>query len=353
MDWMAQEQERGITITSAATTAFWRDYPDQHYRYARARGLYGRGGAQPARPRRRRRRLRLGRRRSAAVRDGLAAGRQVQGPADRVHQQDGPHRRELLRRRAVDARAPRRQPGAGADPDRPGGRLPRRHRPRRDAGDRLQGRPRPGARDRRDPRRARRAGARVPPPADRHDLALRRRGARGVHRGRELGHARPDQARAARRHAVGRDHAGAARLRLQEQGRAAAARRRDRLPAEPARRAAGDGHRPEDAGGGRARAEARRAVLGARLQGHVRSVRRQAHVLPRLQRQARRPATACSTRRTGKTERIGRILQMHANSREEREEIGAGEIAAGVGLKDDDDRRHALGRERSRSCSSR
>jgi elongation factor G len=37
---------------------------------------------------------------------------------------------------------------------------------------------------------------------------------------------------------------------------------------------------------------------------------------------------------TGKTERIGRILQMHANSREEREEIGAGEIAAGVGLKD-------------------
>ena len=26
MDWMVQEQERGITITSAATTAFWRDY---------------------------------------------------------------------------------------------------------------------------------------------------------------------------------------------------------------------------------------------------------------------------------------------------------------------------------------
>jgi elongation factor G len=36
---------------------------------------------------------------------------------------------------------------------------------------------------------------------------------------------------------------------------------------------------------------------------------------------------------TGKTERIGRILQMHANHREEREEIAAGEIAAGVGLK--------------------
>src|SRR5213083_2561620 len=36
---------------------------------------------------------------------------------------------------------------------------------------------------------------------------------------------------------------------------------------------------------------------------------------------------------TGKTERMGRILQMHANHREERDEIGAGEIAAVVGLK--------------------
>ena len=36
---------------------------------------------------------------------------------------------------------------------------------------------------------------------------------------------------------------------------------------------------------------------------------------------------------TGKTERISRILQMHANHREERDEISAGEIAAGVGLK--------------------
>jgi elongation factor G len=36
---------------------------------------------------------------------------------------------------------------------------------------------------------------------------------------------------------------------------------------------------------------------------------------------------------TGKTERVGRILQMHANHREERTEIGAGEIAAIVGFK--------------------
>ena len=36
---------------------------------------------------------------------------------------------------------------------------------------------------------------------------------------------------------------------------------------------------------------------------------------------------------TGKNERIGRILQMHANHREERDDLGAGEIAAIVGLK--------------------
>ena len=35
----------------------------------------------------------------------------------------------------------------------------------------------------------------------------------------------------------------------------------------------------------------------------------------------------------GRTERVGRILQMHANHREERQEIAAGEIAAVVGLK--------------------
>jgi len=37
---------------------------------------------------------------------------------------------------------------------------------------------------------------------------------------------------------------------------------------------------------------------------------------------------------TGKTERIGRILQMHANSRDEIKEVRAGDIAACVGLKD-------------------
>ena len=35
-----------------------------------------------------------------------------------------------------------------------------------------------------------------------------------------------------------------------------------------------------------------------------------------------------------KKERVGRILQMHANSREELKEVRAGDIAAAVGLKD-------------------
>ena len=37
--------------------------------------------------------------------------------------------------------------------------------------------------------------------------------------------------------------------------------------------------------------------------------------------------------RTNKRERLGRLLQMHANQREERDEIFSGDIAAAVGLK--------------------
>ena len=117
-------------------------FPHQHHRYARARGLYGRGGAKPACARRRDRRLRRRRRRRAAVGDRVAPGRPVPRSADRLHQQDGPHRRGLLRLRAVHGRQARRPPGAGAAADRAGGALPRRRRPDRDARDHLQRRPR-------------------------------------------------------------------------------------------------------------------------------------------------------------------------------------------------------------------
>jgi len=47
---------------------------------------------------------------------------------------------------------------------------------------------------------------------------------------------------------------------------------------------------------------------------------------------ARRGMTIVNPR-TGKTERLGRLLQMHANAREEREEIFSGDICAVVGLR--------------------
>ena len=40
MDWMEQEQERGITITSAATTCFWKDHRINIIRYPRSRRFY-------------------------------------------------------------------------------------------------------------------------------------------------------------------------------------------------------------------------------------------------------------------------------------------------------------------------
>ena len=44
----------------------------------------------------------------------------------------------------------------------------------------------------------------------------------------------------------------------------------------------------------------------------------------------------------GKKERIGRILQMHSNSREEINEVRAGDIAAAVGLKGCHHRRYPV-----------
>ena len=114
--------------------------PDQHHRHARPRRLHRRGRALAARARRRDRAVRLGRRRRAAVRDRLAPGRQVPRPADRLHQQDGPHRRRLRAGRADDDRPPRRAPRADPAADRRRGRLRGRRRPGGDEGDRLQGR---------------------------------------------------------------------------------------------------------------------------------------------------------------------------------------------------------------------
>jgi hypothetical protein len=138
MDWMEQEQERGITITSAATTCFWKGMDLSSPSTAstsstpRARRLHHRGRAFDARARRRLHGVLRRGRRAAAVGDGLAPGQQVQGAASGLRQQDGPHRRQLLQGRRPDEDAPEGQPGAHRDA----------HRRRRE----LQGRGRPASR---------------------------------------------------------------------------------------------------------------------------------------------------------------------------------------------------------------
>ena len=147
-----------------------------------------------------------------------------------------------------------------------------------------------------------------------------------------------DRLIAAIRKATLRDqaHAGAVRLVVQEQGRAAAARRRDRLPAEPARRAADRGRRAPSRAATTARRPARPTTPSRSPRSRSRSWPTRSSASSPTSASTRassRPARACSTSAPGKTERIGRILMMHANDREDVNEVYAGDIAAAVGIK--------------------
>ena len=102
--------------------------PHQHHRHPGPRGLHGRGGALAARARRRGRGVRLGGRRRAAVRDGVAPGRQVPRAAHLLREQDGPHRRQLRSHGRSDQDAPAGQPLRPPVPDRHRGQVPRRRR---------------------------------------------------------------------------------------------------------------------------------------------------------------------------------------------------------------------------------
>mgnify|MGYP003694554223 CR=1 FL=1 len=81
-------------------------------------------------------------------------------------------------------------------------------------------------------------------------------------------------------------------------------------------------------------ARRRREVLGAGVQADDRPVRRPARPSCASTRACLKSGDSVYNPIRGKKERIGRILQMHANQREEIKEILAGDIAACVGLKD-------------------
>ena len=107
---------------------------------------------------------------------------------------------------------------------------------------------------------------------------------------------RGDPPRPAPRHAPEPHRARADRLGAQEQGHPAHARRGHRLPALAARRAAGHRPGPAHRPGGRAHRRRRRALRGARLQDRGRPLRGQALPSSASTRARSRPARTCSTR---------------------------------------------------------
>ena len=346
MDWMPQEQERGITITAAADDLLLGRASHQHHRYARARGLHDGSGAFAARSRRRGRRLRRCGGRRAAVRDRLRHRQSLSASADRLHQQARPTGADFWRcvgmiEDRLGANAVPIQLPIGSE-DKIAGVIDLIRMQaivyRDDLGIRDRGRGHPGrARSRRPGNTASVSSRPSPRWDDDPDAQVPREielSEDELVRGLRLGHP-PVPGSRPRAH----------RFRPQEQGHPADARRRGRPTCRP-RSTSPPVIRRAAASPRRGAADRRRwpALQRPRLQDRGRPLSWASSPSSGSTRARSRAGFVRSSNSSkGKKERIGRILQMHANHREEIDEVYAGDIAAAVGLKDTFHRRHPDG----------